>query len=45
MTKFMGVEPEKKLNVEVTSAEETRRKMAELFPSDEVIDPEEEDEG
>lgn len=45
MTKFMGVEPEKKISMEVTSAEETRRKMAEMFPSDEVIDPEENDEG
>lgn len=35
IAKFMGIEPEKKVSIELTSAEETRRRMEELFPDDE----------
>lgn len=32
--KYMGIEPPKKINVDLTSAEETRKIMEELFPSE-----------
>lgn len=34
IAKFMGVEPPKKVDMTLTSAEETRKTMMELFPSD-----------
>jgi len=40
--KYMGVEPPKQVNIEMTIAEESRKKMAELFPSDDVEDAVEE---
>lgn len=40
IAKFMGVEPEKKISVDLTSAEVTRQMMEEMF-SDEDEEPEE----
>ena len=35
IAKFMGVEPEKKVSIELTSAEVTRKKMEEMFSNKE----------
>jgi len=36
LAKYMGIEPEKRFKIEMTSAEETRKKMEMLFPTDDI---------
>ena len=42
--KYMGIEPPKQVNVELTSAEVTRKTMEKMFPTDDGDDKENQDE-
>jgi len=44
IAKFMGIEPPKKIDMNTTSAEATRQRMEQLFPTEEGDDMESEEE-